>query len=127
MTRAQELANLLEAALECSVFAAPLDPGLTFDEPKAVAKQAGYLHGEVNDAVIRVNRTYADDTNNLLPSQQTILFWNMFWQAEEPDYRSFEAFDFVYSEFNNVLRVLGAGGARLERSVLVERAAGKGL
>ena len=127
MTRAQELATLLQAALECSVFAAPLEPGLTFDELKEVAKQAGYLDGEVNDAVIRVAHTYADDSHNLLPSQQTILFWKMFWPKEEPDYRNLRAFDFVFSEFNQALRELGAGGAKLERSVLVQRAVDSGL
>lgn len=115
MIRGQELPNFLKAALECSVFADPLNPGLTFIELKEVAKQAGYLDGEVNDAITRLDHTYAEDSNNLLPGKQTTVFWNMYWQKDQPDFRNLEAFDFVYSEFNQALRELGAGGARLER------------
>ena len=39
----QELIAFLKAALECSVYVAPLEPGLTYDELIEVGKGAGYV------------------------------------------------------------------------------------
>jgi hypothetical protein len=47
----QEIVSLLKAALEASVYLSPRNPGLSFQELAEVAKRAGYLEGEVNDAL----------------------------------------------------------------------------
>jgi hypothetical protein len=41
---------------------------------------------------------------------------------EEPDLRNPDAFDFVVSELSNLAREVGGGSARLDRSIMVERA-----
>jgi hypothetical protein len=47
----QEIVALLKAALECSIYVSPLDPGLTYSELLEIGKTAGYLEGEINDAL----------------------------------------------------------------------------
>jgi hypothetical protein len=47
----QELIAFLKSALECSIFVAPEDAGLTYEELTEVGKRAGYLQGEIGDAL----------------------------------------------------------------------------
>jgi hypothetical protein len=47
----QEIISFLKAALECSVLINPVDPGLTSEELIEIGKRAGYLDGEINDAL----------------------------------------------------------------------------
>src|SRR5580693_7868600 len=51
----QEIISLLNAALECSVYVSPRDPGLTYEELAIIiGTRAGYLEGEVNYALLHV-------------------------------------------------------------------------
>jgi hypothetical protein len=47
----QQVITFLKAALECSVFVSPLDPGLTGEEIGEIGRRAGYQDGEINDAL----------------------------------------------------------------------------
>jgi hypothetical protein len=49
----------------------------------------------------------------------------VFFFSEEPDYRNFDAFDFVVSELNARVKADGVRNAQLERSLVVERALAK--
>ena len=111
--------------IECSVFVAPLEPGLSYEEPIEVGKRANYQQGEVGDA-LRFVTTQHFGTKRLLPDHGTAASW-AFFTREEPDYRNFDAFDFVISELNALARAAGAASALMQRSVMVERAVAKGI
>src|SRR6202045_1434040 len=94
----KEIVNLLNAAIECSVFLSPTDPGLTYQEILEVGKRAEYLDGEVRDAAVHSGqRTQRSD--RLMPDKTTLHMWALL-QREEPELRNFDAFDFVVSELN---------------------------
>ena len=121
----QDLITFLKAALECSVYVSPRDPGLTRDELFEIGRRADYLDGEIGDSLRHVTTGYFGHPR-LLPSEQDTSSW-VFLMPEEPEYRKFKAFDFVFEELNELTRSEGAQRAHLERDVLVERAATKGI
>ncbi|QXX74349.1 hypothetical protein [Methylovirgula sp. HY1] len=121
----QEIISFLKTALECSILIDPLDPGLTFQELSEIGKRAGYLDGEINDALPHVGLAYFG-ARKILPFPQETQSW-VFFFPEEPDYRNFDAFDFVVEEINALTRSEGAVKALIERNVLVERALAKGI
>jgi hypothetical protein len=121
----REIGLLLNAAIECSIYVSPRDPGLTDQELVEIAKRAGYLDGEVNDALRQVgDRSFGG--SRVMPSQVETVTWQFFF-SEEPDYKDYAALDLVFEELNLRLRSEGAARAQIERSVLVERAASKGI
>jgi hypothetical protein len=121
----QDVIAFVRAALECSVYVAPLDPGLSYDEILAVGKGAGYQEGELNDAIHQAGlRSFG---NRRFKPEVQYLHWDIFGFDEQPEYRNFRAFDVIYEEFNRLIKSLGGAQARLERRVLVERALSKGI
>jgi hypothetical protein len=124
----QEVTGFVKAALECSVYVAPNDPGLTFEEILEVGKRVGLEAGEIGDARAQATTQYFGVTNNkLLPDAQTSAQWGLFIFHEDPDYRNFSAFDFVFLEFNACMRANGVRNAQLERNLIVERAVAKDI
>jgi hypothetical protein len=124
----QEVTGFVKAALECSVYVAPNDPGLTFEEILEVGKRVGLQAGEIGDAIAQATTQYFGVTNNkLLPDAQTSAQWGLFIFHEDPDYRNFSAFDFVFLEFNACMRANGVRNAQLERNLIVERAVAKDI
>ncbi|MCC8955040.1 hypothetical protein H8B02_16810 [Bradyrhizobium sp. Pear77] len=121
----QQLIEFLKNALECSVLIAPLSPGLSFQELGEIGRRAGYQDGEINDALRHVGVGRAG-TRLLIPSPQETSFWRFYFH-EDPDYRNFDAFDFVVTELNGLVRSEGIAKAAIERRVLVERAIAAGL
>jgi len=121
----QEIITFLKAALECSVFRAPTDPGLSYEEILEVGKRVGWQPGEIGDA-LQYATTQFFGSKRLLPDSNTVASW-VFLSREDPEYRNFDAFDFVVSELNARARADGAANARLERSLVVERAVAKGI
>lgn len=121
----QEVIRFIQAALECSVYLSPKEPGLTYDEILELGKQAGFQPGEIGDALPHAADSYIGH-KMLLPNQNMKTAWN-FFQYEEPDYRNFEAFDFVVSQLNALVRAEGARSAQLERNLMVERAAAQDI
>lgn len=47
----QEIVSFLSAAIECSIYLAPNEPGLAYDELIEVASRVGYQRGQVEDAL----------------------------------------------------------------------------
>jgi hypothetical protein len=121
----QELISFLKTALECSVFVDPLQPGLAYEELVEIGNRVGYQAGEIGDALRYVTTQYTGG-KRLLPDGNTTASW-VFFTREEPDYRNFDAFDFVVAELNALARAEGAARALLQRSVMVERAVAKGI
>jgi hypothetical protein len=121
----QEIINLLKAAVECSVFLSPTDPGLSYEEILEVGKRAGFLDGEVADAARHAGDP-ARGYKRIIPDATTRQSW-VFLFPEEPDYRNFVAFDFAISELNARVRADSMAKAQLERSLVVERALAAGI
>src|SRR5712664_666000 len=121
----QEIITFLKAALECSVFLDPTDPGLSYEEILEVGKRAGWQPGEIGDALQHATTQFIG-SKRMLPDRNTVAFWQ-FLSAEDPEYRNFDAFDFVVSELNAKAKADGATAARLERNLVVERAVANGL
>jgi hypothetical protein len=124
----QEIDAFVAAAIECSVYVAPLEPGLSHSELIEVCKRVNLQAGEVGDALSRASFEYFEGTQRLRPDQRvTVVAWEHSLHAEEPEYRNFEALDFIVVQFNAVIRSEGRHGARLERNVIVERAIKSGI
>jgi hypothetical protein len=93
----QQVVQLLQAAIEASVYVSPREPGLTAAELYEVGRQVGLKDGEIGDALPKVATQYFGRANHRM------LFPEHFWQSgflihtEEPDLRNPVAFDFVYS------------------------------
>jgi hypothetical protein len=121
----QDLIVFLKTALECSVYVSPRDPGLMRDELFEIGRRAGYLDGEIGDALHHVTIAYFGESRLLPPPDETASWVFLF--PETPEYRNFRAFDFIYNELNKLTRSEGANRAQIERDVLVERAVGTGI
>jgi hypothetical protein len=120
--------DFVKAALEASVYVAPLDYGLTREELREIARQAGLHAGETDDAIDRVGRSMYLGQGRLLP--ETDAGWGLsadFNVDRNPDYRNSEAFDFVRVELQNVAKKMGVASARIARDVLVERGVAKAI
>lgn len=117
------LIAFLKACLECSIYAAPTDPGLTFEEMLEAGRSIGLQPGEISDALPQVTDVYRGP--RLMPHSNDCVMWLIFSIPETPDYRNSSAFDFVFKEMHESARTNGAQNVRLERSVIVERAAAR--
>ena len=120
MMRQQEVQQFLAAALECSVYVAPKDPGLTHAELFEAGGRVGYQEGELGDALRGVAAQMYFGDSRLMP--RAGFTWSQFNIPEEPDYRKIEAFDFVCAQLQAQVRSVGAAHAQLDRTVLVARA-----
>jgi hypothetical protein len=120
----QKITQFLEAALECSVYVAPKEPGLTYEELVDVGKQASYQDGELADAIFQV--TQRCDMVAKRYQHKPDMLWSFFGHPQTPDYRNVAAFDYLQSQINAVLKSEGMRGS-LEHDVLVERAIADGL
>lgn len=126
----QQIKAILAAALECSFYIAPEEPGLTHDELFAVGTRLGLQQGEMNDAVGEVADIFMGmrPSERLLPKRDAhLVHWQYFIFDEDPDFRDIRAFDAIYSEWRNSARANGASQVRLERSMLTERAVKSGI
>lgn len=121
----QDNIKLLTAAVECSIFIAPTDYGLTFDELKEVALRLGIRPGEFSDAIDSATSTDPNSRRYIPP--QHYLHSLVFFTREDPEYRNPAAFDFVILALNERVREDGRQRAQLHRSVVVERAVSAGL
>jgi hypothetical protein len=122
----REIISLLKAALECSIYISPRDPGLTHQELLEIGERAGYLDGEINDSLRNVVTAYFGLQPKHLPSEQDTSIWAAYF-PEEPEYRNFVAFDFVIEQLNQLTRSEGGARAVIDHNVLVERAVAKGI
>jgi hypothetical protein len=114
--------KFIREALECSVFVSPRDPGLTFEEIHEIGARLKYQPGEINDARAGMSLlSVARGSKRLAPEQHTTFSWKIYI-PEDPEYRNFEAFDFVFTEISNLAKSVGVANAQIERRTLVERA-----
>lgn len=123
--RDNQVQALVRAALECTVYIAPIDPGLTGEEMSEVATRLGVERGELHAALGQEAGVHGRG-NRLLPNPNRILPW-LLLRHEDPEYRNFEAMDFVHTTLHELARKEGYDRARLERGVLVERGCARGL
>lgn len=91
-----EVMKFVYDALLCSVFVAPREPGLTYDEVLEVAGRVGLQAGDPGDAIAKINVQYVGRSpSRLLPQANTMGLWGLFGIPQDPDYRNLAAFDFV--------------------------------
>ena len=114
--------DFLSAALECSIYVLPTDPGLTQQELVEACHRAGYKQGETRDAILGSDFGSAPgDRSKLLPGRQRLPFIHWFHEIGEPDFRNEAAAEFVLVSMKETVREFGLGRARIDRRVLVER------
>jgi hypothetical protein len=119
-----EIHQDLMAAIECSVYHAPREPGLTFQEMIEVGSQVGYQRGELGDAITAFSRgtRIADGRLQLPPN--TMLADFIF--LREPEYRNRDAFEFVAKHLRDLVKAVGRDQARIPRETLVAQGVAKG-
>lgn len=123
-----QIVAFIRAALECSVYVAPALPGLTYLELTEVGRRLGYQPGEINDALKQVDVHENDGPrDHLMPDFGALALAIDFHVTQEPDFRSYDAFDFVHVQMNDAARQAGRDRAALQREVLVERGVRRGL
>ncbi len=118
--------RLLSAALECSIYLAPTDPGLTHAELFETGRRLGLEDGEMGDALPTVAEPFYGQRRIMLNPGRAV-FLPDFHDVFQPDRRSLEAFEFLHSELKAVVRLRGVGRAALERTVVIERGVARGL
>lgn len=125
----QNVVAFVRAALECSIYLAPIEPGLTHPELVEVGRRLGYQLGEINDALTQVNANeHKGPRNHLMPDHATLaVFCMSFHDPQEPDFRNHDAIEFAFAQMDEAARTAGRDRAAIERSVLVERAVQSGL
>jgi len=124
----QRVVSFVRVALECSVYVAPLQPGLTHAELLELGGRLGYQPGEINDALTGVYTGELDGPRgHLMPDVVALCESMHFHFPQEPDFRSFDAAEFMFVQMNERARAAGRDKAAVERSVLVERAVQSGL
>lgn len=124
----QPVTRFLQAALECSIYVSPTEPGLIYEELVEAGKQAEFLPGEINDAIPYVTtRTFGGGSKRLLPNRNLLPLLMMFIPPQEPDYRNPQAFEFVFAQLKQSVRMHGVGNAKVERSVMMDLAAAQQL
>lgn len=122
----QKVIDFIQAALECSLFICPTDPGLFYDEVIEAGRRANFGAGEIADNIQNVGVPFMG-RHKITLSPVRVATIDMFIFVEEPDFRNIEAFDFVFSEMNARIKTDGAREAQLDHTVLVERGASKGV
>lgn len=118
----------VRAALECSVYVAPTEPGLTHPELVEVGRRLGFQLGEISDALAQVNtHEHEGPRGHLMPDHAAFVVAMWFNETQNPEYRNYDAADFVFAQMDEAARIAGRERAAIERSVLVERAVQSGL
>ena len=111
----------LQAALECSVYLAPTEPGLTYEEIYRAGAWVGLHLGEIGHALPGATNQPVRN-QRLMPHSNAAKAWSLYHLHEKPDYRNFEAIDLVISELRARVAHETDSNAAAKRSVLVELA-----
>lgn len=125
-----DVEKIVTTAVECSVFLSPTEIGLSTAELVEVGSRLGYEEGEVRDTIQYARK--AGTLHQSMGKPYLVLKANpwvcdFLLPAEEPDFRSVPAHDFVLGHLQELVRKLGEQNAQIERSVLVERGVASGL
>src|SRR5262245_54085395 len=121
----QILDTFVKTALECSIYVAPLDHGLTYDELLEAGARLGFQKGELGEAITRVepNRVFGNPRLRL----PNVPFVADFLIEREPDFRNVHAFEFVNLYLQKLIRAHGRGAGRVPRKLLVGTGVADGL
>lgn len=124
----QGITRFFQTALESSFHLAPREPGLTYAELLEIGQRGGFQDGEIRDALPQVVvQTFGGGSKRLIPNSTMIQHWAIFPLTQNPEFRNFDAFDFVMSEMNSIIRAMGGLAARIQRDVLVERGVARNI
>lgn len=115
-----EIVRILETALECSVYHAPKDMGLSLDELVEFGSRMDIRRGELVDAITgqRLDR----NQRNRYEHGSTLVHKFMGPGMLNPDYRPMQEMDFIHHQLKEIARDGGAANARIARDVLIARA-----
>lgn len=128
MHRLVKIQQFLSIALECSVYTAPTDPGLTYEELLEASRRAGFKAGETDDAFRIYQASFAqNERQRMLPTLHDAMMLCDFHQTQDPDFRSFDAFEFVLNAVRHEVQESGESKGRVERATLVQRGVDEGM
>lgn len=125
LLESKRVADFVKAALDCSVYLAPTDYGLTDAELVEIGRLAGFQAGELRDAYQSAAAPGSFGEARYYPTRT--IGWSQFHFAEEPEFRNVAAFEFVCSQLKDIVRAQGKEHGTLDRQVVVARAVAKGL
>ena len=116
----RDIVQVIETALECSVYHSPKAMGLTFDELVEIGSRMGIRKGELPDAIANqgLNRNRQNRYEHCSTLQNKLMFPGML----NPDYRPLKEMDFIHIQLKEIARDDGAANARITRDVLIARA-----
>ena len=83
----QRLVRFFKACVECSIYIAPTDPGLTHQELLEVGSRAGHQQGEILDALMQLGTPHRGNAR-VLPTTVDTVMWLSFLHPEDPDFRN---------------------------------------
>jgi hypothetical protein len=108
MNHLQPLISLITAATECSIYAAPDAPGLTYNELIEIGSRLGHEEGEMGDAIASPLGHLEVQRGRYLPSSGIMGIYYTFHHTEEPDYRPVNALNFIHTQLQELARTMGA-------------------
>jgi hypothetical protein len=120
-----ETLRLLGAALEASVYIAPTDYGLSYEELVQVGSRMGLGAGEIGDSLQHVTTGFVGDPR-LRPGPSTVARFHMM-MPEKPEFKNYKAIAFLHSQLREKAKAEGIASASIDRSVIVERAVAAGI
>lgn len=121
-----EIGKFLVAALEATVYVAPRDHGLTWDELQEVTRRAGFKLGEVTDALNHLGDVIDQYGARLKLTVTDLNYLVDFNDPREPEFLEARTVEAVRREIDELAREVGRGRAQLSRDALVERGVQRG-
>lgn len=121
MTSSNRVSDFLLTAFEVSIYVSPESPGLTLDELDEAGDRLGFKRGEIRDTLDQIGIEPQIPLHMSRPSEHLkyrLLNWN---DKRTPEPRNEQAFEFVYTHFDELAREHTRAAARVERSVLASR------
>ena len=115
-----EIVQVIETALECSVYHAPEETGLTFDELVEIGSRMNIRKGELSDALM--GRGLNRNRQNRYEHSPVLMHKFMGPGMLNPDYRPLKEMDFIHLQIKEIARNEGVAEAKIARDVLIARA-----
>jgi predicted nucleotide-binding protein len=124
--RDDEIKKFIIDVVTASVFVAPRDVGLTRDELTTLAKDAGYLPGEIKDGINEVCKHYPYARGRVLPIRPGLGYsdFNATWGENDP--RDPDVFNNVRCEMQLFAREEGVT-AWIDRSLFADKCVALGM
>jgi len=122
-----EVIDFIRRALECSIYVAPREHGLTTGELVEVGSCCGFQRGEILDSVGRVAEPAEWNPERMRLREVETQRLSNFICEWEPDFRNPGAFQFVDEYLRELARSEGKTKARVQRNVLVAHGSAAGF